>query len=182
VIHRPYGFLDPKKAKEMGQPFTTDVIKKFSHDGCSVEIHTDYSTNDLPVSGFVLDEHEVDKFDLGDINPESVHIEDACGQIKPWNCEDQQGKYVSFKTSNAKPKIHEESSTSSRKSTHGFDMNLEEKCKQGNKSYCDEPEHKEAPLDTTQLMVGFTTPEYAKRFEKAFRHAVELCGGKPSAF
>jgi len=31
--------------------------------------------------------------------------------------------------------------------------------------------------------VGFSvTPEYAVRFTKALRHAIELCGGKPSAF
>jgi hypothetical protein len=30
--------------------------------------------------------------------------------------------------------------------------------------------------------LGFSTPEYAKRFAKALRHAVNLCGGKPSSF
>jgi hypothetical protein len=39
---------------------------------------------------------------------------------------------------------------------------------------------KEASIETGDLTVD--SLEFAQRFAKAFRHAVELCGGKPSAF
>jgi hypothetical protein len=61
------------------------------------------------------------------------------------------------------------------------EYNLDEMCK-SNRAYCDEPEHKGEPLDNTFCMLGFSTREYAERFAKAFKHAVELCGGKRSAF
>jgi hypothetical protein len=38
------------------------------------------------------------------------------------------------------------------------------------------------PKDLTSATLGFATPEYAKKFAKALRHAVELCGGQASAF
>jgi len=51
-----------------------------------------------------------------------------------------------------------------------------------NGAYCDEPERKMTPIDLTSIQLGFSTPEYAQRFAKAFKHAVTLCGGKPSTF
>ena len=48
----------------------------------------------------------------------------------------------------------------------------------GKCAYCDVPELKEDAKDMTSLMLGFSSPEYAQRFAKAFHHAVELCGDK----
>jgi hypothetical protein len=39
---------------------------------------------------------------------------------------------------------------------------------------------KEASIEAGDLTVD--NLEFAQRFARAFRHAVELCGGKPSAF
>jgi len=38
------------------------------------------------------------------------------------------------------------------------------------------------PFSSEHLWLYFIAPDRAERFAKAFRHAVELCGGKPSAF
>jgi hypothetical protein len=55
-------------------------------------------------------------------------------------------------------------------------------CVKLNRSYCDHPDHKLEPEDLTSTTLGFSTPEYAKRFAKTFKRAVELCGGRQSAF
>jgi len=46
----------------------------------------------------------------------------------------------------------------------------------GNEAYCDDTEQE--PKDLNSATLGFSTPEYAKRFAKALPHAVGLCGGK----
>jgi hypothetical protein len=118
------------------------------------------------------------------------------GPTQPWNCEDEQGKFVIFKTSNAEAKIHEESSSyigRSLSSHYHKDENnpkktqgeiMDEMCKEmpGNNVYCGMPEHKDKPKDETKGQLGFNTPAYAARFVKALKHAVILCGGKPSTF
>ncbi len=45
------------------------------------------------------------------------------------------------------------------------------------------PDHISDKRDkTNSAYFVFNDPEYAKRFANAFRHAIELCGGKPSPF
>jgi hypothetical protein len=41
---------------------------------------------------------------------------------------------------------------------------------------------KETSQDAVIEGVSFNTSEDAERFAKALRHAIELCGGKPSPF
>jgi hypothetical protein len=185
-------------------PYHTEMIAAFSHDGCRVTFDVEMDDNDM---GFLLGKyflyHAVDTFDLRDIDPQSVRIKDSCepvttpsGPAEPWNCEDTQGKIVIFQATDAKPKIQEEGSGSSGKSNYGrwgvrtkMKYNLDEMCKDanangdsGNGAYCDEPEKKQTPKELTSSTLGFTSPAYAKRFAKALQHAVELCGGKASAF
>jgi hypothetical protein len=185
-------------------PYHTERITGFSHDGCRVTFDVEMIDNDM---GFLLGKyflyHAVDTFDLKDIDPQSVRIQNSCepvttssGPVEPWNCEDAQGKVVAFQTTDAKPKIHEEGSGSSGKSNYGhwgvrthMKLNLDEMCKEannhgdaGNGAYCDEPEKKQTPKDLTSSTLGFTSPAYAKRFVKALQNATELCGGKASSF
>jgi hypothetical protein len=185
-------------------PYHTESIVGFSHDGCRVTFDVEMVDNDM---GFLLGKyflyHGVDTFDLKDIDPQSVHIQNSCepvatssGPVEPWNCEDTQGKIIVFQTVDAKPKIHEEGSGSSGKSSYGLwgvrhhmKLNLDEMCKEanahgdsGNGAYCDQPDTKQTPKDVTSSTLGFTSPDYAKRFAKAFGNAVILCGGKKSAF
>jgi hypothetical protein len=205
VIHRPYERPYPKDWVDKGlDPYHSEVIKSFSHEGCHVTFNVDVTDNDPGLSfGKYFVEHDVDTFDLKDIDPESIRIQNSCkpfdtssGPISPRNCEDTQGKRVEFRTSDAKPRIHEESSNSSAKSAYGWNQvlnhakyNLDEMCEAStangsakNPAYCDEPEHKGKSEVLTSSTLGFSTPEYAKRFGKAFKHAVELCGGKQSTF
>ena len=203
--HRPtpHPYVKDWIHKEI-DPYHTETIADFLHDGCRVRFVVEMGDNDM---GFLLGKYflyrGVDTFDLKDIDPKSVRIKDSCkpvetssGPMEPWNCEDTQGKIVVFQTVDAKPRIHEEGSGSSGKSNYGrwgvrhhMKFNLDEMCKEanahgdtGNGAYCDEPEKKQVPKDLTSSTLGFTTPAYAARFAKAFQHAAELCGAKPSAF
>jgi hypothetical protein len=185
-------------------PFHRETIENFSHDGCRVTFEVEMVDNDM---GFLLGKvflfYTIDTFDLRDIDPHSVRIQDSCkpvetgsGPVEPWNCADTQGRIVVFQTVDAKAKIHEESHGSSSKSDHGYwqvnhheKLNLDYMCKEanangdsGNGAYCDQPDKKQAAKDLTSLTLGFSTAEYTARFEKALRHSVELCGGKASAF
>ena len=205
VIHRPFPQpYVPDWVRDHLDPYHSETITKFSYTGCRVEFDVDVTDNDMGFSlGIVSFERDVDTFDLKDIDPNSIHVEDACspvatpsGPTQPRNCGDEQGKFVIFKTSNAEAKIHEESSGYVGKSLYSHyhkdeddpkktkgDV-LDELCKgmPGNIAFCGEPEHKEKPKDETQNQLGFSTPAYAARFAKALKHAVILCGGKPATF
>lgn len=200
VVHRPTPRPYPKKwVEEKIDPYHSEVITSFSHHACRVEFDVDILDNDIfPLMGKYTLDQIVLTFDLTDLDPESVSIQNSCapvetssGPVEPWNCEDIQGKFVIFRTSDARPKIRQESFYSSGKSGHGFYQvgihaknNLDQMCKEfpGNTAYCDVAKHKETPSDLAFKSLGFTTPAYAKRFATAFRHAVELCAGKKSAF
>jgi hypothetical protein len=205
VIHRPNKRPYPKDWEDKGiDPYHSEVITNFSHEGCHVKFDVDVTDSDMGLLlGKYLVEHDVDTFDLKDIDPKSVRIRNSCepfdtpnGPKTPFNCEDTQGKFVIFQTSDAKAKIHEDSSNSSGKSVYGWNQvrdhaknNLDEMCEATtanggarNPAYCDEPEHKGKPVELTSSTLGFSTPEYATRFAKAFKHAVELCGGKQPAY
>jgi len=192
-VHHPF----PKTAAN-GQDgldiYDGEIITGFSHTGCQVEFDVDVMNNDEVMIGRRLDWHEVDTFDLKDIDPTSVRV---AGEGLVW-ADDIRGRVVVFKTTDAKPKIHAETTSSSRKTAYAFlhkEKNAkgrvvttgdidDEICKAepGNTAYCDYGNHKEKPVEETQSTFWFSTSEYAERFAKAFRHAVELCGGKPSAF
>ena len=205
VVHRPFKRPYPKNWEDNGiDPYHSEVITNFSHEDCHVRFDVDVTDNDMGLLiGKYFIEHNEDTFDLKDIDPKSIRIQNSCepvdtpdGPITPFNCEDTQGKVVLFRTSDAKAKIHEEVSNSSGKSVYGWNQvrnhaknNLDEMCKamtanggERNPAYCDEPEHKGKSVDLTSSTLSFSTPEYATRFAKAFKNAVELCGGKQSAF
>jgi hypothetical protein len=199
VVHRPrpQNQYPPDWIRDELDPYHAETIEKVSHSGCRVEFDVDVNDNDM---GFLLGkhfiEHAVDTFDLGDMDPNSIRIENSCepfetptGQATGLNCDDEQGKFVILRAANAKPKIHEERTGASWKSRYhskeGKHENLtDELCKSmpNNGAYCDEPERKITPIDLTSIQLGFSTPEYAQRFAKAFKHAVTLCRGKPSTF
>ena len=200
VTHRPEKRPYPRDWDEKGiDPYHTEEVKAFSHDACRITLQVETVDNDMGFSlGRQLLSHYSDTFDLKDIDPKSVRIQDSCepvegvtGPTRPQNCEDTQGEFVLVQTADAKPKIHEESVSTTGYSAYGWwktqekeKNNLQEMCKlfPGNITYCEGAQQKSEPKDITSVSVGFSTPDYATRFAKAFRHAVELCGGKPSAF
>jgi hypothetical protein len=186
LIHRPSNDVSVTGKPDL---YVKEAITEFEHDACSVTVKYDWVENDINVAGMQNTVHYVDTFNLKDIGPDSILIPDMCSDPSLWNCEDRQGHYVRFKPTNARPLIHEHSSAEGGRSWYGATdqrgQELDQLCKKfpKNLAYCGFPlEDAPQPLELKVLDIGFSTPAYAKRFEKAFKHAVILCGGKPSAF
>jgi hypothetical protein len=199
-IHRPFRPINGASYPSPNgpDPYNAETITKFSHDGCKVEFDVDVANVDEILIGKEFHFPEVDTFDLKDIDPSSVRIVGSCASDDaPPPClfgdgGDMRGKQVAFRTSNAKARIHVENSSSTRTSSYGsthqekgetWEKSAERICKAepSNTSYCN-GDHKGEPTDETSSTFWFSTPEYAKRFAKAFQNAVTLCGGKASAF
>lgn len=199
-IHHPNQRPYPKDWEEKEiDPFHLERIELFSHNACEITLKVRVVDSDM---GFLLGrqiyETDTDTFDLSAIDPMTIKITNACvpvdtpsGKLKPWNCEDEIGLQIEFRTRNAKPAIHHEVVASSGYSPydlwqeiHNPKMSKRQFCKDfpGNKAYCAEAEHKEQPQEITKDTMAFHSPEYTQRFLKAFHHAVELCRGKPSTF
>lgn len=206
VTHRPFErpYTQGWKKKNI-DPYYTETISKFDRRACQVELDVDHVENDMwPEIGRVFSVNFKYTFNLKNLDPESIHIKDSCmpiqtadGPDEPWNCQDQQGKFIELKTANAKAEIHKEATTSAYKSKYGLQeykwepkavtwdgmcAHVERKGYAEEGTYCDFRKKKDEPKDVTSLEIGFSTTQYANRFAKAFRHAVELCGGKPSTF
>jgi hypothetical protein len=103
-------------------------------------------------------EQTIITFNLEDVDPHSVgaHV-----QPPPWD-KRRQDIEVFAETTDERPRI---SCNSSEKMKDGTDFCV---------------------FDVSEFRLSFTfesfDSDYAKRFAKALGHAVELCGGKPSAF
>jgi hypothetical protein len=199
-IHHPDRQPYPKEwvEKEIN-PYHQEIIESFSHDNCRVQFVVDVIDNDMGFSmGKQFDETETDTVDLSTIDPNTIKVTDSCesmdtpfGRVTPWNCEDEAGLQMQFKTRNAQPTIHREGVSSGYKSRYGYWQvshepkdSLDQMCKEfpGNSAYCDTTNVKDPPFNLTSDTLVFHSPDYTQRFIKAFRHAVELCGGKPSTF
>src|ERR1039458_3125056 len=84
-------------------PYHSESIAGFSHDGCRVTFDVEMVDNDM---GFLLGKYflydSVDTFDLKDIDPQSVRIQNSCepvatssGPVEPLNCEDRSEEHTS---------------------------------------------------------------------------------------
>lgn len=197
-IHRPYSQPYPKQwIEEDINPFHQEIIKEISHDKCRMRVVVDVIDNDMgTLLGLQLYETETDTFELKDIDPSTIKVTNSCepietatGKTAPFNCDDEAGLQMEFGTRNAQPSIHREGVNSSYQSQHGIKKpvnGIDQLCKADPKyPYCPsamKSNAKDEPTNVTSDTPVFHTPAYTKRFIKAFRHAVELCGGKPSTF
>ena len=199
-IHHPYRQPYPRDWTEKEiNPYHEETITKFSHDGCQVKFVINTIDNDMGILlGKQLSGVETDTFNLKDIDPATIKVtnsrepfDTANGKQTPYNCEDDAGLEMEFKTRNAQPLIHRESVSSGYKSRYGEwqvkndpKHSLDEMCKKmpGNIAYCDTDDVKQQPENLTSDNLVFHSPAYTKRFIEAFRHAIELCGGRASTF
>src|ERR1039457_3709269 len=202
-IHRPFGATEGASPYQsptlrgLPDPYNEEIITKFSHEGCKVEFDVDVVNVDEIFLGKEFHFPEVDTFDLRDIDPTSIGIVGSCASNDtPAPClfgdgGDMRGKQIVFRTSNTKAKIHAENKSSTMPSAYGYthkekgktlEESNEQLCKSmpSNSAYCN-GDYKGEATDTTFGTLWFSTPEYAERFAKALKHAVTLCGGKPSS-
>jgi len=141
-----------------GDGHYTELINSFSYRQCQVKIvkRIEYVSKALFQSERPFLSEETDTFSLSDIDPKSVHIDDSA-------YEDLRGRVVVLSTTDDKKAIHCQTINRNPGKDYGKDAGCVP-----------------ALDDTEQLR--FATAEYAERFAKALKHAVGLCGGKPSAF
>jgi hypothetical protein len=136
-----------------GKTSYTETIKSFSYDGCRIKIVKIADTVDPVIGGEYVAQY-TDEFDLSDFDPTSIDAESGDGDLK--------GHVVTFSTTNDKKLIRCSSIT-----LNGKDA--------GKPSPC-------VPAMDDSEQLRFSSENYTKRFSKALRHAIELCGGKKSTF
>jgi hypothetical protein len=144
----------------------------FTHDGCQMGLRI--QDNPYATASRDVWHTSVRTFNLRDINPQSIKVSKyshrgglRCDDYNP----EEQRRYsmncdhavVAFSTHSEAPLIDEESHTTFAK-LQGSDHESKGNSKGAGAFF---------EVDDV---------EYAGRFAKAFRHAVELCGGKPEAF
>jgi hypothetical protein len=135
-----------------GKTSYTEIIKSFYYDGCRVKVVKLAETVNPLVGDYVA--QYTDEFALSDFDPYTVKTDTGDSDLR--------GHIVVFSTTNDKKLIHCSSIT-----LNGKDAGQPSECVP-------------ALDDTEQLR--FSSTDYTERFAKALRHAIKLCGGKPSAF
>jgi hypothetical protein len=148
------------------------MTESFTYKGCDLFL----KTGDDPAGNEAAEIHHTTKFafNLRDIDPASAKIR-VGSHLGDFACEDYTEEQKSnlgincdhaeldFKTRNEPGLITEDWSNVFVKLTG--------------------PDHESKKTDkTNNAYFVFNDPEYAKRFAKAFKHAIELCGGKASPF
>jgi hypothetical protein len=147
----------------------TELITNISYDGCHVQVSKDldvlYSTGH-----FVY--QEKDSFNLADIDPTTATPGD--GIPDGLYNEDLESKVISLRTTDDRKVIQCQEKNIAAWDSKGLPVK-DFKPDSGFNAKC-----LSAPYNEQELR--FKTPEYTARFAKALRYAVELCGGKASAF
>jgi hypothetical protein len=145
-----------------GKPFLRRT-ESFTYKGCELTLTL---RDDPNVSkSMVMD--STDTFNLADIDPASIKIYRYVSYHGGLGCEanptECDMEMIEFETRNQLPKM--------RSTTHAVFPNLKGR------------DH-ESRGESKSFVSTFYLDDiaYANRFEAAFRHAIELCGGKPSTF
>lgn len=173
LFHTPVGHGRFEERVATGKPLQLAINYSFAYDQCRITIHSQADPIG-EITKEVLSDSSI-TFNLGDIDPQSIKVRtyasNAMGmscdgysaeelQMRRMNCDEAE---VTFSTHNDRPVIE--------KKFHSVYPNLtgaDHEFRSESKEY--------------KAFFAFDDVAYAERFEKAFRHAVELCGGRPSAF
>jgi hypothetical protein len=152
------------------EQITEEYRTNFSHDGCRVAIHNET----MPV-GIMKDTFgsTTYTFNLRDIDPDSIKIRVYDFHKDIGGCDDpNEVNLFQLNCSNAEVEFStRDGATSVEEDSHTTFAKLEG------------AEHEsESASKTTWAWFDVDDAGYARRFAKALRHAVELCGGKTSKF
>lgn len=142
----------------------------FSYRGCNITIHTETE----PVGVFQdTPSSDITNFNLRDIDPQSIKISkfdstsdgESCDnpesvQTLNLSCDETE---IQFETRNQAPAIDDEF-VKTFNNFKGADHESRQKSKESGGRFF------------------VNSVEFSSRFAKAFRHAIELCGGTPSPF
>ena len=134
-----------------------ETIKRFSYEGCKVtvvKLQEDIDPGLFGNSTPNLAEY-TETFSLADIDPGTINHDTGDGDLN--------GRIVTFDTTNNRKIIH----------CTSVDRNPGEHF--GKDAGC-------LPAYDSSEQLRFSTKEFAARFDRALKHAVQLCGGKRSTF
>jgi hypothetical protein len=147
----------------VGKPFQRRTTR-FSYDGCTLT----FSTN----GGLLVENYQdTSSFtvNLKDVDPNSIRTKAYSSQVAGLSCEawpslemDCEIAEMTFETRNHVPFMSRSHFVYPELKGEDHDSYYEGK--------------------SFEAGIGIDDVNYAARFEKAFRHAVTLCGGRPSAF
>ena len=163
--HGHTGWYAPNNSNPYDEVLVSGSTETFTYDGCQMTLRIE----DDPAAEALRDVHSTRSytFNLRDINPQSIKITPytrrggfRCDTAPEADCDHAE---ITFFTRNEAPLIDEDGHTIFLK-LQGSDHESKSKQK-GEQGY----------FEVSEV-------EYANRFAKAFRHAVELCGGKPEPF
>ncbi len=162
----------PNSNRPADEYLVSGHTETFTHDGCQMTLHT--QQNPAAYAYREVYGSFSSTFNLRDINPQSIKLS-TYSHTAGFRCEDYDSELrqiyqmhcdfaeIVFSTRNEAPLIDEETHTIFAK-LQGSDHESQHKSK------------------GAQAVFEVDDVEYAGRFAKAFRHAVELCGGKPEPF
>jgi hypothetical protein len=156
--------------QQQTETITEDFEENFSYSKCYVSLHS----TTLPV-GIIkeMPSNTVYKFNLGVLDPDSMKLKTYDFHKDGFNCSDPEEvktfnldcreAELEISTRNGATSIDEETDTTFTNLT-GADH--------------------ESHSSSKKAMVWFDLDDlaYAERFEKALKHAIELCGGRASKF
>src|SRR5437667_2755026 len=141
--------------------YEKELITDVSHNGCHVQVSKEIEIKSYGTFQYL----EHDSFDLADIDLTSV----KAGGLDGGSDDDMDGKVISLQTRNAKRVIQCQQKNMEQLDADGRpDKNFKPDAEFTTKCIGN-------PYNEQELR--FKTQEYTARFAKAFRHAVELCGG-----
>jgi hypothetical protein len=146
--------------------------ESFTHKGCEMTLRTEISPR-AQVAQNRMDSSKY-TFHLKDIDPSSIKVT-AYSHLGGFSCETKPGEEPSIMAVNCD---HAEMTFSTR-SGAGL-INEEYKTVYPELTGADHERHDSHKR--SRAYFDFDDPEYAKRFAKAFAHAIELCGGRPLPF
>jgi hypothetical protein len=168
--HGKTGWYAPDKSGQSAEILVWGSTETFTYNGCDLKLRIEDSPQDTAhqsVQGSYLY-----SFNLRDINPQSIKL-NTYSHMGDFRCEDYKPDElgnmrcdharIAFSTHTEAPLINVE--------THAVYPGLQGK---DHTSYSKKKD--------TSAFFNVDDVQYAPRFAKAFRHAVELCGGKASPF
>jgi hypothetical protein len=148
---------NPDRTERLAEEFETTFV---SNGGCKVTIRSETH----PVGVWKkMPSRRTDSFDLADIDPNSIAVKTFDTYQDVFTCQDPEGAEVVFMTRNGATAIKEEYVSTPTK-LNGADHEQRSSSKQ------------------QKMWLVVDDADYAQRLAKAWKHAVELCGGKPSKF
>jgi hypothetical protein len=82
-VHHPFPDRSQKELEDGVDPRTMERITEFSHNGCSVKFEVYLEFDDTNLNGTYSAENDVLTFNLKNLDPQTINVEDSCKPVTP---------------------------------------------------------------------------------------------------